>query len=111
LSRCSFGAVLGTAQKYGSARRWTKSGAGVLRWIVSVCPDACHERTSRRYVSAGETSSGERARSNVRANDAAVTGVPSLNCQPERRWNVYVSRSGETVGNAVATSGTSFVPR
>jgi hypothetical protein len=74
----------GTAQKYGSASRSTKSGAARDRWIVSVSPEAFQERTSRRYVPAGETSSGDRARSSARANDAAVTGEPSLNRQPRR---------------------------
>ena len=82
LSRCSFGAVLGTAQKYGRASRCTKSGAGRLSRIVSVCPAARHERTSRRYASAGDTSSGERARSKLRANDAAALQLPAGKATP-----------------------------
>ena len=42
------GAHVGTAQKYGSASRSAKSGATRESRIVSVRPDACQERTSRR---------------------------------------------------------------
>ena len=84
MSSCLSGAQAGTAQKYGNASRCTKSGAGERSRISSVFPSALQPLTSRRYGSAGETSSGERARSNARANERAVTCSPSLKRQPRR---------------------------
>ena len=87
-----------------------KSGATVFSRIVSVLPAPVQPATSRRYGSAGDSSSGERARSSALANDAAVIGSPSLSRRPGRIVNVYVSRSGEIFGSASARSGSSRVP-
>jgi hypothetical protein len=100
----------GTAQKYGRASRFGRSGAGRDSLIVSVLPSTDHDSTSRRYGCAGETSLGERARASVRANASGVTSSPLLNRQPSWTRNEYVSRSRETVGSASATCGSSRVP-
>jgi len=87
-----------------------KSGATVFSLIVNVLPRARQPATSRRYGAAGDSSSGERARSSARANDAAVTGSPLLNRRPDRIVKVYVSRSDEICGIASARSGARRVP-
>ena len=53
---------------------------------------------------------GLRMRSQARWYDAAVTGEPSLNRRPLRRWNVIVLPFFENVGNALAASGNNCEP-
>src|SRR4051794_39529012 len=57
------------------------------------------------FTPRGEPLFGLRIRSHDRWNAAAVRGEPSENLRPGRIWNVYVSPSFETLGNAVAACG------
>ena len=112
------GMLVFTAAKNGIAICARNVGSAVMSLIDSFWPEALTPVNAPFFslnatqpamllanATAGEAWSGWQTRVISRANEAAVTGEPSLNFSPFRIVKTYVFPSFETVGNAVAASG------